>query len=53
MEGLRTINRQQGHELYDTIREQMNSSRSTRVSEAAKHHTVDGVTEVEDEADSE
>lgn len=53
MEGLRTINRQQGHELHDTIREQMNSSRSTRVSDAANHHVVRTIEETSDEADSE
>ena len=40
MEGLRTINRRQGRELYDALRNQMNSHRSTRASKAAKHYEV-------------
>jgi hypothetical protein len=51
MEGLRTINRQQGHELHDAIREQMNASRTTRVSEASDHHEVRSIRE-KDESDS-
>jgi hypothetical protein len=53
MEGLRTINRQQGHELHDTIRKQMNANRSTRVSKAASHHTVEKIEEVNEETDKE
>lgn len=40
MKGLRTINRQQGRELYDELRDQMNSHQSTRVKEAAEHYEV-------------
>lgn len=50
MEGLRTINRQQGHELHETIREQMNASKSTRVSEEAEHHVVSEIEETGDES---
>lgn len=53
MEGLRTINRQQGHELHDTIREQMNADYPTRVSKAASHHPVEQIEEVNEETDAE
>lgn len=53
MEGLRTINRQQGHELHDTIREQMNAGRPTRISKAATHHTVEELGEVSEDGDTE
>jgi len=53
MEGLRTINRQQGHELHETIKEQMNTERPTRVSKAAIHYTVDEIREVSEESERE
>ncbi|CCQ36365.1 uncharacterized protein Nmlp_2189 [Natronomonas moolapensis 8.8.11] len=53
MEGLRTINRQQGHELHDTIKEQMNADKPTRVSEAGTHHTVEEIEEVSEDGDVE
>ena len=40
MEGLRTINRRQGHELREKIRDQMNTHRSNRVLDAAERHEV-------------
>jgi hypothetical protein len=52
MEGLRTINRRQGREFYDELRDQMNSHRSTRVSEAASHYEVVQIEERVDESDS-
>ena len=52
MEGLRTINRRQGRELYDELRDQMNSHRSTRVSKAAKHYEVVEIEERVKESES-
>jgi hypothetical protein len=53
MEGLRTINRQQGHKLHETIREQMNADKPTRISNAATHHTVEEIDEVNENGDAE
>ncbi|KYH24575.1 hypothetical protein HAPAU_35580 [Halalkalicoccus paucihalophilus] len=52
MEGLRTINRQQGHELHDAIREQMNTSKSTHVREAAEQHVVKDIKQINNEFNS-
>jgi hypothetical protein len=45
MEGLRTINRRQGHKLREKIRDQMNTHRSNRVLNAAERHEVAAIRE--------
>lgn len=45
MEGLRTLNRQQGHELQEKIRDQMNTHRSNPVLDAAERHEVENIQE--------
>ncbi len=53
MKRLRTVNRQQGHKLYEKLRDQMNSTQSNRVSDAAKHYEVIQVDEQNEELRSE
>ena len=53
MEGLRTVNRQQGHKLYEKLRDQMNSTQPNRVSDAAKHYKVIQVAEQNEDSRSE
>jgi hypothetical protein len=45
MEGLRTINRRQGHELQEKIRDQMNTHQSNPVLDAAERHEVASIRE--------
>lgn len=49
MEGLRTINRQQGRELHTELREQMNASIDNPIARAARRYVVSGVTELNEE----
>ncbi|WP_148286674.1 hypothetical protein [Halarchaeum acidiphilum] len=51
MEGLRTINRQQGRELHTEIREQMNTGIDNRIANAARRHVVRDIEEVDEESE--
>jgi hypothetical protein len=53
MEGLRTINRREGHRYRESLREQVAGDEPTPASEAATHHVIKAIAEADERFDIE
>lgn len=53
MEGLRTMNRQEGHRYRESIREEVAAAGQTRAAEAATYHTLTEIREADSPSDLE